>query len=223
MNKKLIMEKKMETLPDKKNEVETPVVDSFENNGQVEISGASEGKAGSLKKWVIIGAAALVILAGASFLAGKLINQKKEGGQRMGAMVVSSGGPGGQKFASISTIPSKELPETEPEVTGVFVRREDKSVYLGTGNLSIGISFSDDGKTETESSYDGAVVEVVVTHETKIWQDVTEMDFNNVEGDQTIQQVVQPGSLDDLKENMIVSVWGDKQGDRIVARTISFK
>jgi len=44
-----------------------------------------------------------------------------------------------------------------------------------------------------------------------------------------LDEVVKSGSdrlsdgLDDLKENMIVSVWGDKQGDRIVARTISFK
>jgi hypothetical protein len=212
----------METLPNENNEVEVPVVDGSENNAPAEISGAPVRKAGSMKKWVIIGAVALVILAGASFLAGRLFNQKRAGSP-MGAMIVSSGGPGGQTFASITTIPSKELPETEPEVAGIFVRREDKSVYLGTGNLSVGISLSDDGKSDIETNYDGPVVEVVVTHETKIWQDVTEIDYSNMEGDQTIQQVVQPGSIDDLKENMIVSVWGDKQGDRIVARTISFK
>jgi hypothetical protein len=212
----------METLPNEKNEMEIPVVDGSENDAPAEISGLPVRKVVSIKKWVIIGAAALVILVGASFLAGRLINQKK-GGQQMGGMVVSSGGPGGQTYSNIETIPSKDLPETEPEVAGIFVRREDKSVYLGTGNISMGISISDDGMTNTEANYDGPVVEVVVTHETKIWQDVTEMDFRNIEGDQTIQQVVQPGSIDDLKENMFVSVWGDKQGDRIVARTISFK
>jgi hypothetical protein len=47
------MEKKWGHYQTRENEVETPVVDSFENNGQVEIRGTMyrKGQAGSLKKW----------------------------------------------------------------------------------------------------------------------------------------------------------------------------
>jgi hypothetical protein len=38
-----------------------------------------------------------------------------------------------------------------------------------------------------------------------------------------LQQVVQPGSLDDISANSMVQAWGEKQGERLVARVLVFR
>lgn len=70
---------------------------------------------------------------------------------------------------------------------------------------------------------DGPQVEVVVTHDTLIYKDVTDMPAPKSGSDvQVLAQVVEPGSLDDLNENSIVTMWGQKQGDRTIADVIVY-
>jgi hypothetical protein len=62
---------------------------------------------------------------------------------------------------------------------------------------------------EAEYEYSGPVVEVVVTAQTIIYENVTP------EGQ--IQQIVKPGSLEGLGESSTVMVWGRETGERIIA------
>jgi hypothetical protein len=41
-------------------------------------------------------------------------------------------------------------------------------------------------------------------------------------GSPTIQQVVQPGTLDDLGQDSMITVWGQKTGNRIIADVLVY-
>lgn len=177
-------------------------------------------------KWLIIAGVLIVFLAAAVFLGARLLKpQAMEGPGDGGGMYISQGGPGG-KSVRLNMLPAAEVPQEEPTARGIFVRREDKSIFIGTGNISLGIrKSSDNAPAEVVSDYDGPVVEVVANHQTQIYQDITEM--TPPEGDTgsvvDIQQKVKDGSLDDLTTNSMVTVWGEKQGDRFIAKVIVFR
>jgi hypothetical protein len=126
------------------------------------------------------------------------------------------------KRFSIQSAP--ELPASQPDIAGVFVRREDKSIFVGTGNVRTMMKVSGPGaKPEMSADYDGPVMEIVITHNTQVYQDVTEMSFDKMPENGKLQQVVQPGSLDDISANSMVQAWGEKQGERLVARVLVFR
>jgi hypothetical protein len=119
----------------------------------------------------------------------------------------------------IELTPAPEVPTTQPETTGVFVRRTDNSIFIGTGRV---ISSAEPGSS-VSTSFDGPLVEVVTTHATLIYKDVTDMPAPKAGSDvQVLTQVVEPGSLDDLNENSIATMWGQKQGDRTIANVIVY-
>jgi hypothetical protein len=172
------------------------------------------------KKWLIIGGALVIFLALAAFLGTRLLKPPAAAGSSgVGGMFFSSNG----KSVRLSLIPAKEVPQQKADTAGLFVRRQDQSIFIGTGKVQTRVSPG----ASPSSSYDGPVVEVVTTHDTKIYQDITDMDPGNMDlkngGQVKIQQVVKPGSLDDLGPNSMVSVWGEKQGDRYIAKVISFQ
>jgi hypothetical protein len=142
-------------------------------------------------------------------------------------MVSIEGGPGGAKSISIEMTPASEVPQTQPDAAGIFVRRDDQSIFIGTGNIRIMAKkqAGSNSPGEVSSDYDGPVVEVVVTHQTQIYHETTEMPEPDqaVDGVIVTQQTVEPGSLDDLSSNSMVTVWGDKQGDRYVARVVVYR
>jgi hypothetical protein len=86
-----------------------------------------------------------------------------------------------------SLIAATEIPQWAPEALGLFVSRKDHSIFMGTGgnNTDAGPVFS----------FDGPVVEVVVTSKTMIYKDVTTFPGPFSVGD--IQQKVAEGSLED--------------------------
>ena len=176
---------------------------------------------------LIIGgvAALVVVLATAAFVAGRLMNAQAQPQAAGGNFVVSSSGGGGAPMTKgFSMQSAPELPASQPDIAGVFVRREDKSIFVGTGNVRVMMKISGAGaKPETSTDYDGPVKEIVVTHNTQVYQDMTEMSFDKMPENGKLQQVVQPGSLDDIDANSTVQAWGEKQGDRLVARVLVFR
>jgi hypothetical protein len=180
------------------------------------------------KKWLILGAVLLVFLAAAVFLGARLLkpqaNQKFGGGSEM---MISKGGPSGGKSVQVDMKPAKEIPQEQPTQSGIFVRREDQSIFIGTGNITMMAKkqAGSGGAPEVSSSYDGPVVEVVIDHKTMIYHDTTEMPEPDkaVNGVVTAQQTVESGLLDDLGSNTQVTVWGEKQGDRFIARVIVYR
>jgi hypothetical protein len=180
-----------------------------------------------MKKPIVIisGGILILLLAGAAFVGARLLN-----GQRL--PFISSGGPffslaeNGGKNVRINVddiLPAKELPQTHADVRGLFDRRQDKSIFIGTGKVTVGIERDPSGKVETSSHHDGPVVEVVVTAQTEIYKDVTMGQFDGAppEG-QKIQQVLESGSFDEIGQASLITVWGKKTGDRFIAEFLVY-
>jgi len=175
--------------------------------------------------WLIIGGIVLVaLLAGAAFVGGRLMNPQAQQPAGDGpVMITSKDGGGAQTTVKLDMEPAKELPTTPADVQGIFQRRADSSIFIGTGQVSVMAQKSQGGAISMTSSYDGPMVEVVVTHDTAIYRDVTMKQFNGPpSAGQKMQQVLEPGSVDEIGENSMVVVWGDKRGDRIVAKVLVY-
>jgi hypothetical protein len=136
-------------------------------------------------------------------------------------------GAGGQSNIQLHIQNAPELPATEPDVFGVLTRRNDNSLFVGTGQVTMRAikSASSGAQAQSTPSFNGPVVEVVVTHDTQIYRDETDLGMPKAaaNGQASIQQVVKPGSLDDITTNSVVQAWGEKRGDRIIARVLSYR
>ncbi len=180
-----------------------------------------------MKKSILIigGVILIVLLAGAAFIGARLLN-----GQ--GLPLVSSGGPivslgkGGENSVRINADdiqPAKELPKIPADVRGLFDHRQDNSLFIGTGKVTIGVKRDQAGNVEPPSSHDGPVVEVVVTAQTKVYRDVTMKQFNGPPPQgQKIKQVLEEGSLDEVGQASMLTVWGKKTGDRFIAEILVY-
>ncbi len=176
--------------------------------------------------FIIIGIVVLVLLmASAAFVGGRLMNGQGLPGVLSGLPFLRGGGNGQEVRISVDDVqPAKELPQTPADVRGAFDHRQDNSIFIGTGRVTIGVEIDDDsGNVQTSSSHDGPTVEVVVTTQTIIYVDVTMKQFDGPppEG-QKIQQVLETGMLDDLGQSSLITVWGKKTGDRIIADVLVY-
>ena len=182
---------------------------------------------------IIAGVVSVLLLAGAVFMAARLLNTPPDaaGGSGGEIMMVAEGGAGGQVAFSLDIKPAPELPPTPPEANGLFVRREDNSIFVGTGEIEFMVELdAATGERKSSASHSGPVLEVVVTNETTIYRDETEMPSlgpGATGGDKTIQQVVKPiDSLNELGEqtkNTEIQVWGTRSGDRVVAQVFVYR
>jgi hypothetical protein len=156
--------------------------------------------------WVTLGVALVLVLGAAAFLGGRYLQNGP-----------SSGG-GGREL-----IPAPELPTAEPNITGLFVHRQNNSFFVGTGNITGSKQAGPNGAPQITMGYDGPVLEVVVTTNTKIYSDVTAQNNQNRPRNSTpIQQRVVPGNLDEIDHNTIINAWGNKSGDRLIADVLVY-
>ena len=175
--------------------------------------------------YIIVGIIVVILLAGAAFVGARLLNGQGlpfvSAGGGSGPSL-SLGGPGG-KMVKLDIEPSKELPQTSADVTGLFDHRQDNSIFVGTGRVTMAFKKDPSGKVETSSNHDGPTVEIVVTSQTKIYKDVTMRQFDGPppEG-QKIQQTLEEGSLDDVGQSSMLTVWGKKTGDRFIAEVLVY-
>ena len=175
--------------------------------------------------FVIGGIIVVLLLAGAAFVGARLLNGQGIPFMSQGGGLgpsLSLGGPGG-KMVKLDIEPSKELPQTPANVTGLFDHRQDNSIFVGTGKVTMAFKKDPSGNVETSSNHDGPTVEIVVTSQTKIYKDVTMRQFEGPppEG-QKIQQVLEEGSLDDVGESSMITIWGKKTGDRFIAEILVY-
>jgi hypothetical protein len=170
------------------------------------------------KVFLIVGL--LVVLVGAAaFIGGRLLNQK------VGPLGLAGlGGPigGGDAMSiSVKVIPAPELPTTQPEVMGMFIERQDNTILVSSISLESGSG----GGVAAGSPADlnsGPKVEVVVTGETTIYRETTEISGPPSGENQSVQQTVEETTLDDLNSQSMVSVWGRRSGDRIIAEVLFY-
>lgn len=173
-----------------------------------------------MKKNILITGGILVLvllLAGAALIGGRLLR-----GQGMplassgdsGLRISNNGGPA----FSLDIRPAKELPETPADVRGLFDHRENNSVFVGTGRIMLTVDQDASGKVESSSNASGPVLEVVVTNGTTVYHDTTMQQYNGEPpANEKIQQVVERGSLDDIGQHSVLTVWGKKTGNRVIA------
>ena len=157
----------------------------------------------------LIGAALVVILAVATFLAGRYLNAG------VGTVTDEDGHGSHLKLA-------EELPQTEPETTGVVLERNDNSIIVGPAS-TIRVKVpkpGSGGDPVVDADYTGDKVEVVVSNETMIYRDTTELDPENAPD--VVQQTVELSTIDDIAPQTVITVWGRKAGDRIIADVIEF-
>jgi hypothetical protein len=177
-----------------------------------EISNPAKKSRGWL--WAILGLVLVLFVGAAAFLGGRYLQNgslSTAGGN--GGMFSSSDEPGGsvrRQFSNHELIPAPELPKKAPDENGIFVRRQNNSLFVGTGQLLSG-------------SYDGPVVEVVVTNSTKLYGDDTQLDSSSLPSNGTkFQQKVVPGNLDEIGEDSLINAWGRKTGNRLIADVLVY-
>ena len=163
----------------------------------------------------------VAILTGAAFVAGRWMNSES---QPMDQVLLDNeddqGGSSGVKSQAtrINLNPAEELPESEFDILGMFVKRVDNSIFVGTG-YKTGVTLSQNGPT---AIYDGPLVEIVTTQETVIYRDETEYPGGSYSGE-VIQQKVGAGSLDEIVDgSQGVLAWGRKVGDRLIAEVLLY-
>ena len=182
---------------------------------------------------LIIGSVVLVaVLAGAAFVGARMLAASDQaaagvpgGGGRVMQIINDDGS--GPVALNIRIEPAPELPDRPAETAGLFVRRQDNSLIVGTGNITLDVEV--DGATGEETvttNHTGPEVEVVVSRDTVIYHDITEIDVEpsaRQSGEMTVQQVVEPvDSLAEIGENTEVQAWGEKRGDRVVAEVLVY-
>jgi hypothetical protein len=179
-----------------------------------------------MKKSILIAAGLIVlvaVLAAAAFVGAQLLAGQGLPGLSSGPLVLK--GPDGSQQVRIQpgdTQPAKELPQTPADVRGVFDHRKDNSLFVGTGVIISDVQKDQSGNVTSSSTYNGPIVEVVVTPQTMFYRDVTNRQFKGQPPSGKIQQVVEPGSLDEVGKDSLVHAWGKKTGDRIIADVIVY-
>ena len=172
------------------------------------------------KGWIAGGVVVVLLLIAAAFVAGRLLapaEQGQNGLQLPPGMAFEGADPEGEGFQiNISDVtPAPGIPATIPDARGLYVRRNDDTIVIGTGNVMAFVSAESDGVPEF--NYDGIEVEVLVTNQTKLYEDVS----NFTPGQTTFQQRVETlDNLDSLGSGTNLQVWGRHEGDRIIAETI---
>lgn len=136
----------------------------------------------------------IVLVGAAAFVAGRL----------------TSAGLIGEDQKS-HAIPAPEIPTTPPAVAGLLVERKDNTVILQSVSFDAGSGWALGDSNEPMDTTSGPKVEVVITGETTVYR--TDYEFSA----SSVQQIVEETSLDDLNSEMMITVWGRKNGDRIIA------
>ncbi|MCL5995533.1 MAG: hypothetical protein M1546_05690 [Chloroflexi bacterium] len=209
--------------------------DQVQKDDQAQVVNETVVPAKRTRRGVLLAAGGVglaVVLGGAAYVAGNLLNAPKEGTGGGTEIMVSSGSDGGKTTTKQLNRPkiknAPEVPASEPEATGLYLRRQDNSVFIGTGDVQMMVQRDSNGKTQASAKHNGPEVEVVINRDTAIYRDTTPITMEDMEQGRELQQVVESvASLDDLVANLndtdSLQVWGTRNGDRIVAKTVVYR
>ncbi len=200
-----------------------------------------------MKKKILIGTGAvlgLALLAGAAFMAVRLLNTKASVNGPDSPLPGPGGNGSGKTSIHIQMTPAPELPSAPADLVGQVTNIQDNSIFVaemskssdGGGNVVIvgkavsGSGSSNDSGPSTNGGQDvyatpsGQVAEVVVSQSTVIYRDTT---MNSVPKPQPgsstsigVQQTLELTDISSISDSSLVQVWGQKRGDRLIADTI---
>jgi hypothetical protein len=176
------------------------------------------------KRMILIMSILVLVVGAAAFIGGRMLNNNVNPLGLFGL-----GGTGRMMSVMVNVVRAKELPKTEPAVMGQFVERKDNTIVVQSISLKAG------GKGVAVAKGGGEViagspsensepkVEVVITNATTIYRDSTQPGQPpSTNESQTIQQTVEEATLDDLSSQSMLTVWGRKSGDRIIADVLLY-
>ncbi len=140
-------------------------------------------------------------------------------------------GGNGQRF-NFRMTPAPELPTATPVARGMLTKIDGNNLTVQEGGFGFGQG--NGGTPRPRPTSDGTprprptqaparTVQVVVTGDTKYYQDDTFASFSNGQPPSgSIQQKVEQGSLSAMTNNDRVTIWGDQNGDQITATVIVY-
>lgn len=185
-----------------------------------------------MKRTILILGIALVVtavLAGGAYFGVRMLRAPEPastGGSGRTIQIVTDTGSGPVPM-NVHFEPAPELPDRPAEVAGVFLRRQDNSLFVGTGAIELQVEVNNDERVAKLSS-DGPEVEVVLTRDTIVYKETTEWSLSEEDtskgGEKVIPQTVTRTELpEDLGGNIEMQVWGTKRGDRVTAEVVVYR
>lgn len=174
------------------------------------------------KKLFVLLSIAVLLVSAATFIAVRyFVQPRNAAGGGPGGDVISLQGPDGQmKTYNLNIKPATELPATNPVVNGIFVDRKDNSLFVGTGDINVIVEAAPGEEPQTDTNFSGPKVEVVVSAETMVYKDTTEL--NPEDPGAEVQQTVEASTLDEIGEQSSITIWGRKSGDRVIAEVLLY-
>ncbi|HKY55200.1 MAG TPA: hypothetical protein VJM08_12875 [Anaerolineales bacterium] len=167
------------------------------------------------KKLYLVMGLTIFLVSAAAFLGGRMFSR--------GIGLGSSSGPmgNGRVFISLDDItPAPELPTRIADITGLFIERKDNTVTVQLVSFGAGVGGILGNSPADENS--GPKVEVVVTGETTVYRETTEFGRPVSGQDFSVQQTVEESTLDYLDSQSMITVWGRKNGDRVIAEVLLY-
>lgn len=151
--------------------------------------------------WVVVSIVAVVV-AGLIFAGGTLAANflaqpgRGEGGFRPNFQIQAA----------------KELPTEAVTLRGVVTSRDGNNLSVGQRN---GFGPNSGGST--------TLVDVVIDATTTLYHDTTQFNFNSQQPPNgTIQQTVEPGSVEAISTNSRVTIWGTQSGNTLTAKVLVY-
>jgi hypothetical protein len=157
--------------------------------------------------WILGGSMLFALLAGAAFIAGQLM-----AGESLFPPRDVIFGPN----TDIGLLPPTQVPGTPPDLEGPFQRRDDNSLFIAQAGSG--------APSRPVGAAGGPTIEVVITHETLIYADITSLPSPGdvIEGGMLRLQANQVDTIEEIGEGTVLMVWGDWQGDRLIATVIYY-
>jgi hypothetical protein len=186
--------------------------------------------------WIIGTILVMLLLVGAAFVGGNLLNKQAAGLS--------------DNVFEVDFTEAEEIPQSKPEAAGIVTEIDGNTLTIQEFNINDTLGTSGEGGVFMEPieievdnpedleelplpafmGADGPITEVVVTRDTKIYRDVT---FSEVlvvsdggelpEIPENIEMKVEPAAADEIGTNSMVTIWGERRGDRVVADVILFQ
>jgi hypothetical protein len=160
---------------------------------------------------ITLGVLGLAVLAGAAFLAPRLFNSNAaKQGQYSEGVAGPAGGKGKPRMPVETVLPAEGQPKSSPELSGTVNSVKDNSIFVEPSDY-MGVM-----------QPNGKEMEVVVTKDTKIYLYAGMQTISEAKDGQSAvtQTKLDPITINDLVENDILSIWGNKRGDRFIADVI---
>jgi hypothetical protein len=163
--------------------------------------------------YIILGVLVVALLAVAAFVGGSLLRDSSKNSKKADFQIMAAEG----------------LPQTPFELIGGVISQEGNSLFIQAIQMNEALKMTGGKGVDKKggNSNTGPATEVVITHETEFYRDATWDPYLSGEASKSnlgneIQQEIVPGSADEVGPGSSVTVWGERNGDRVVAKYILY-